>query len=92
MKPQNCKYYGADSDGSYCEIHMGEFYNHCNVEYNDNCEYFKNKNTKTLREHLNELNNEDFVDWLINDWERLKYSFTQTRTGMIELLDKEYKE
>lgn len=43
-------------------------------------------------DRLRNMNAEEFVDWLQEDWEQLKFSWTQTRTGMIEWLESEVTE
>ena len=45
----------------------------------------------TNLEHVQELSKDEFYDWLIDVWEKLKFTFTHTEIGMKEWLDKPYE-
>ena len=44
----------------------------------------------TNHERITSMSIGDFVEWLLTDWEKLKFSFTQTDLGMREWLDKPF--
>ena len=45
----------------------------------------------TNLEHIRELGRDEFYDWLIDVWAKLKFTFTHTEIGMKEWLDKPYE-
>lgn len=44
----------------------------------------------TNREWLNTLTDEQFRDWLINDYERIKFAYSNTYAGIVNWLKAEH--
>lgn len=40
----------------------------------------------TNKEWLNRMSEEELAEWLVYDYERLKFSFTSTELGMVDWL------